>query len=80
MDGAPERPCVSYKPTSQNRDVGHPDSLSVAAALVADGELVSRIGREELCHGAQPIGEGLWRQQRIVALAKFGVLEVDRKR
>ena len=49
----------------------------LGAAAVADGELVGGVGWEEFGYVAEAFGEGLRGEEGVLALAQFGVVEVD---
>ena len=55
------------------------DSCGVrsGSAAVADGEVVVGIGWEEAGDEAEAFGEGLGCEEGVLALAEFGVVEVD---
>ena len=52
----------------------------LGAAAVADGELVAGVGGEEAGDEAEAVGEGLRGEERVLAFAELGVVEVDRER
>ena len=51
--------------------------LGLAAAAVADGEVVAGVGWEEGGDEAEAVGEGCRGEEWVLALAEFGVVEVD---
>src|SRR5260370_42158039 len=60
---------------------GTPSNQQVlGATAIANRELIAGIRREQLGYEAETFGQGLRCKQRIFALAKFGVVEVDRQR
>jgi len=46
---------------------------------VADGELIVGVGRKKFCNMSQSFRKGLGSQQRILAFAQLGVIEVERQ-
>ncbi len=50
--------------------------LRLSAAAVADGEVVAGVGGKDFGCEAEAFGEGLRGEERVLALAEFGVVEV----
>jgi len=77
MDGAPERLWLGEGTADSSAALRNGNAKNNArstrgvsgAAAVADGELVAGVWGKELCGEAESLGQGLRRQQRILALA-----------
>src|SRR5258708_34136150 len=57
-----------------------PPTRALPAAPIVNVELKSRVGRKKFCDVAEPFGHCSWSQQRIVALAKIVVIDVEIER
>ena len=52
------------------------EAAVLRASAIADGELVAWVWGKEFGDEAKAVGEGLRGEQRVLALAEFGVVEV----